>query len=340
MTTFHAPAPDAHDVRPTDLAALVAFDEEVYENHAFARERLARPGDAARPLGATIEQWLGRGRRTWVDVRGRQIEGVATARSLGSRVWVIDTLIDASGGLEHPDGGSDGSSHDTTNGDVFGALLRRARDAASEEQITHLLLRTQCDSPAHLAAMRCGFKQVRIEETWVGDLSSPGLAAGADDDQFVIRRAAEHDAFGRFQLFNRVLPLDAREALALTLDEWQRTRERRWLQRGGSEWVALADDSVVGTLELRARDHPQFEVLAETSACASALIDHARATLLRRGVGSALAVASAAAPAVGAELAARQLERQAEFAVLCLRLARPITAVARVPAGLAMPTRG
>ena len=336
MTASRAPAPDAHDVRPTDLAALVAFDEEVYENHAFARERLARPGDAARPLGATIEQWLGRGRRTWLDVRGRQIEGIATARVLGARVWVIDTLIDASGPSDRPSGGPDSSAES----DVFGALLRRARDAASEEQITHLLLRTPCDSPAHLAAMRCGFKQVRVEETWAGDLSTREPANADSAGEFVIRRAAEHDAFGRFQLFNRVLPLGAREAVALTLDEWQRTRERRWLQRGGSEWVALADDTVVGTLELRARDHPQLEVLAETRACASALIGHAGATLQRRGVGAVLAVTSSVTPAVGAEFAARQFERQGEFAVLCLRLARPIAAAARVPTGLAMPTSG
>ena len=208
------------------------------------------------------------------------------------------------------------------------------------------MLRTRCDSPAHLAALRCGFKQVRVEETWAGDLVAAQPSASASDadpdaaGDLVVRRAAEHDDFGRFQLFNRVLPLDAREAVALTLDEWRRTRERRWLQRGGSEWVALSGDAVVGTLELRARDHPQLEVLAENRASASALIEHATATLRRRGVDSVLGIASAAAPEIGAEFAARQLERQGEFAVLCLRLARPIAAAARVPAGLAVPTRG
>jgi hypothetical protein len=317
--------PDAHGVRPTDLVALAAFDEDVYENHAFARERLARPGEAPRPLGATIEQWLGRGRRTWIDVRGRQIEGIATARELGSRVWAIDTLIDASG--------------PTADGEVFAALLRKARDSAADERVTHILLRTVLDSAAQRAAMHCGFKQVRVDETWTGRLDA-GVATGLDTT-LSIRRASDHDDFARFQLFNRLLPLDAREAIALTLDEWQRTRERRWLQRGGSEWAALAGDAIAGTLQLHTGDHPQVEVLAETGACAAALIEQARATLTRRrGDASVLAVTPAATPATGAEFAARGFQRQGEFAVLCLRLARPVRSTARVPARLAVPTRG
>jgi hypothetical protein len=329
-------------VRPTDLSALVAFDEEVYENHAYARERLARPGEAPRPLSATIEQWLGRGRRTWIDVRGRQIEGIATARELGSRVWVMDTLIDASSGEGAPPGAP--RNHDES--DVFVALLRKARDAASEEQITHLLLRTHLDSSAHTAAMHCGFKQVRVEETWAGDLapsaasSRSGLGSLEGAGAFSIRRAGDEDDFGRFQLFNHILPLDAREALALTLEEWQRTRERRWLQRGGSEWVALDRDTVAGTLQMRSGDPAQLEVLTETRECAAALLDHATSALRRRGASSVLAVAPASVPAIGAELAARGLERQDEFALLCLRLAHPVPATARVRSSLAVPTRG
>jgi hypothetical protein len=189
--------------------------------------------------------------------------------------------------------------------------------------------------------MRCGFKQVRVEETWAGNLTAAPDATPTSLDtrgDVTIRRASDHDDFGRFQLFNRVLPLDAREAVALTLDEWQRTRERRWLQRGGSEWVALAGDTVAGTLQLHAGDHAQLEVLAETRECAAALIDHAAVALRRRGAASVLAVVPAAA--LGSELAARGLQQQGEFAVLCQRLARPVAAAARVRSGLAVPTRG
>ena len=315
--------PDAHGVRPADLVALVGFDEEVYENHAFARERLARPGEPPHPLGATIEQWLGRGRRTWIDVRGRQIEGIATARELGARVWLIDALVDASDGV-------------ATN-DVLAALLRKARDTAIEDRVTHLLLRTRLDSPAYLAAMHCGFKPVRVEETWLGSLAAaPGIDGGA----FTIRRASDHDDFGRFQLFNRLLPLDAREAVALSLDEWQRARERRWLQRGGSEWVALANDVIVGTLQLQPGGHAQLEVLAESQQCAAALLDHAQTILQRRSAAPVLAVAPAAVPVIGAALAAAGLQQHGEFVALCQRLARPIAATERVRSRLAVPTRG
>lgn len=317
--------PDAHGVRPADLVALVGFDDEVYENHAFARERLARPGEPLRPLEATIEQWLGRGRRTWIDVRGRQIEGIATARELGTRVWVIDALVDASDAAV------------TEARDVFTALLRKARDTALRDRVTHLLLRTRFESPAYLAAMRCGFKQVRVEEVWTGTLDT---AIAAEDGAVVIRRASDHDDFGRFQLFNRLLPLDAREAFALSLDEWQRTRERRWLQRGGSEWVALVNDAVAGTLQIHPGDHPQLEVLAETQECATVLIDHARGILQRRNAADVLAVAPATVPAIGAALALNGLGRQGEFVALCLRLARPIAATERARSRLAVPTRG
>ena len=71
-----------HAPRPTDLVALVSFDGEVYENQAVTREGLGKPPAAPHALTATIQRWLGRGRQVWIDVRGRQIHGIATARPL------------------------------------------------------------------------------------------------------------------------------------------------------------------------------------------------------------------------------------------------------------------
>jgi len=55
---------DTRAPRPTDLVALVTFDDEVRENLAVTREHLTEPPSAARPLSAAIDQWLHLGRRT------------------------------------------------------------------------------------------------------------------------------------------------------------------------------------------------------------------------------------------------------------------------------------
>ncbi len=332
------PQPDAHDVRPTDLPALVTFDEEVYENHAYTRERLARPEETPGPLAAAIEDWLGLGRRTWVDMRGRQIEGIATARTLSPGVWLIDTLIDASAG---------GSAVPTTiptiptipTATVLGALLRKAREAAAEDRVTHVLLRTGCDSPAVQAALHEGFKRVLLESTWRGRL---GITDGGGGTA-VVRQAEDRDEIGRFQLFNQVLPLDAREAFALSFEEWRDTRERRWLQRGGLTWVAQVEDRVVAALELSSsRSNPQLEVVAASGQeqAVHALLGQAAAVLAeRRGSRLVQAIATTGSTAERA-LLDRGLEPRGEYAQLCLRLAWPIRAAQRAGAGLVVPTRG
>ena len=93
----------SHAARPTDLVALVTFDDEVRENQAVTLERLGAAEHGSRPLNVALAQWLHLGRRMWVNVDGREVHGIATARDLGDRsAWVIDTLIDA-GGQEHGD---------------------------------------------------------------------------------------------------------------------------------------------------------------------------------------------------------------------------------------------
>lgn len=313
--------PDTHGVRPTDLVALVAFDDDVFENHAFTRERLARPDDVPRPLGAAIEHWLGLGRRTWIDLRGRQIDGIATARELNRETWIIDTLIDASPG-------------DTT---AMSALLRQAHDAALEERVTHVLLRTRHDSPALAAAMHLGFKRVLVESTWRGDVEA---APAAERGDLTLRRADASDEVARFQLFNRMLPLDAREAMALTLEEWQRTRERRWLQRGGAEWLAFDRDTLVGELQVAARRaDPQFAIVVDGGRVDAAAALAVRAQELLRGRPAALAMTVAGNAAETAYLASG-FTRLDEYGLLCLRLAHPVRATQRARASLAVPTRG
>lgn len=316
---------ETHSARPTDLVALVTFDDEVYENHAVTLDRLARPNDSPRPLAAAMEQWLGLGRQLWVDVRGREIVGIATARELSDRAWIIETLIDASGADGDPD-------------EVFVALLRRAADGAGRHGVTHILVRTRLHGPAREPAMHAGFKQVGVEELWQGPLE----AAPASGERYPTRVALDSDDFGRFQLFNHLLPLDAREAMAMTLEEWQATRERRWLGRGGLEFVALDEDRIVGTLGIAAGKTPQCEFLVDPQhpgAAASLAAEAARMLVSSRRTSPLLALAPAGNPS-GALLQEMGLQAVADYALLCLRIVKPLRVRRRVAAGMAVPTRG
>ncbi|MEZ4501861.1 MAG: hypothetical protein R3C39_04510 [Dehalococcoidia bacterium] len=318
---------EAHAVRPTDLVALVTFDGEVFANQAVTREHLVRPKQAPHPIGAAIEQWLGLGRQTWVEVRGRQIEGIATARELAEGVWQIDALVDASA----PSSG--------IGEEVLTTLLRKAVDAAREHRVTHVLLRTPLEGPAHVAAMHAGFGRVNVERTYRGRLETV-----ADGDAEV-RPAAEADDLGRFQLFNRTLPLEARQAVAATLEEWRRTRERRWLGRGSSEWVALHEGGVVGALALSPGEPSQLEVEIEVdgqsaASVGGALLNVAAQSLEGRDAErGALAVVGAMSPATSL-LEARGFELDAEYVLLCHRTTRQAVERRRVPAGMAVPTSG
>lgn len=324
-------ASGAHAARPLDLVALVAFGGEVVTNQAVTRERLGRPEAAPRPLGAALAQWLGLGRRTWLDLRGREIEGIATARELTPAVWAIETLIDASAGA--PDGG--GEARDSS---VLRVLLQQAVEAARAARATHLLLRTPAETAAQSDAMRLGFTPVVSERLWSAErLARAEPAAGAD---VMVREVTAADEFARFQLFNRALPLDGRQAIALTVEEWRDTRERRWLGRGAVEFVATVDDRVTGELRLSTQgETSQLDLTldAEHPESGAELLEVAAQRLGDRPL---LALIAESQTATGALLAAHGLEPRERFMLLCWRGARPITVRQRARAGMAVPTRG
>jgi len=319
---------EAHAVRPTDLVALVTFDGEVFANQAVTREHLVRPNQTPRPIGAAIEQWLGLGRRTWVEVRGRQIEGIATARELADGVWQIDTLVDAS------------TRASDIGDEVLSTLLRKAVDAAREHRVTHVLLRTTLEGAAHVAAMHAGFGRVTIERAYRGH-----VGAGSTGE-IEVRLATAEDDLARFQMFNRALPLEARQAVAATLDEWRRTRERRWLGRNSGEWVALHGAAVIGVLALNPGPPAQLEVELEAEgphahAVTGALLSAAAERLEAAGGGGTPVVGVVGATsAAGSALEARGFELDAEYALLCHRTTRQVVERRRMPAGMAVPTGG
>jgi len=302
---------DTRTPRPTDLVALVSFGEEVRENMAVTRDHLGAPNEAPRPIAAAIEQWLHLGRRTWISVSGREIRGIATARDLASKTaWEIDTLVDA------PD----------ADEEVAVDLMRQAARSARDAQVTHLLLRTPVDSVAAHVAPRAGFRRVVDEQLWVGH-----LAAGEPSDR--IRDARPQDDQARFQVFSRAYPVTAREALAMTHDEWRSVQDDRWVDRGGITLVEESEARVHAVAEASARG--QFRLTVETGA-----VDCG--TLLLAELGRRLASASDHYTLVSQGSAAEDavctagLVPAGEFSLLCLRMARPIREDARARAGIAV----
>lgn len=316
----------AHPPRPIDLVALIAFDDAVCENQAVTRERLARPDATPHALNAAIEQWLVRRRHMWIDVRGRQINGIATARTLATDdTWVIDTLVDASDS-------SDGTDRAlSTDGTVVDALLEQALQAATRSGVTRVLLRTAADAAVLPHALRSGFKPALSEQLWSGD----GLrSSGCTPEGVVVRDAADSDAFELFQLYNRAFPIDARQALALTLDEWEGIQERRWLGRNAREWVAEQDGRLSASLRLSlAGDVAQFDLLASPdagggAAGAEALLDVAADQIAGRP--RVLALVPRLAAPLERLLAARDLRPGNEYALMSRRTAKPLLAGVRI----------
>ena len=309
----------AHAPRPIDLVALVTFDDEVYENQAVTRQRLARPSAAPPALNAAIEQWLVRRRHMWIDVRGRQINGIATARPLAANdTWIIDTLIDAADGPE--------------SGAIF-ALLNQALQAATQAQVGRVLLRTAADAPALPDAIRSGFKPALNEQLWTAAALTPPAAQPTDTVD--VRERCDADAFELFQLFNHALSIQARQALALTLDEWEGLQDRRWLGRNSREWVATADGRIVASLRLSlAEDGAQFDLTSapDTTAGAEALLRIA--TNETQGRDHVLALIARSAAPFERVLRDGGLEPQSEYVLLSRRIMQPIEDAVRAKQGV------
>ena len=300
--------------RPTDLVALVTFDEDVRENLAVTRERLAQGNDAPLPIAAAIEQWLHLGRRMWVNVSGRQIRGIATARDLGARhAWEIDTLIEAD---------------DRLGPEVLGDLLRQAIVAAQEAEVTHLLLRTPDDSLAADVAPRAGFSPVQSERLWTGRLAPTSTTTHG------VREWREEDAFSQFQVYCRSIPVGARQAMAMTVDEWTATRDRRWQDRGDGALLVESQGRVVGSARY-ARGTGQFTLLVEPEAHAAT--DALVAAIARR-LGDAdrhmALVASSGATEDAALRRAGLVCEPTAYALFCKRLLHPVREETYARAGI------
>ena len=323
---------DTRAPRPTDLVALVTFDEEVRENLAITRDHLGVSNEAPRPIAAALEQWLHLGRRMWISLGGREIRGIATARELSRTAWQIDTLIDA------PEEGEE----------VIVDLLRQAGRAARDAMVTRVLLRTPVGSPAATSAPRAGFRHVVEETLWMGHLADAADAAGAPDprgETAGVREATPSDTHARFQLYSRAYPVTAREALAMTQDEWLGVEDTRWVDRGAPPSLVEEVDGQVRAC-LRASSRGQFALLAdpETPGAGGAVLQELRRRLptSSRDEGAG-AVYGLVVTDSAAEEAARRagLQPAGEYGLFCLRVSHPIREEAReeafARAGIAIP---
>lgn len=311
---------DTRAPRPTDLVALVTFGEEVRENLAITRDHLGVPNESPRPVAAALEQWLHLGRRMWISLAGREIRGIATARELSRTAWEIDTLIDA------PEGGRE----------VVADLLKQAARAARGAGVTRVLMRTPVDSTAAEVAPRAGFRHVVEERLWMGD---GAVAAGSDsagdpqDGGAGVREATPADTYARFMLYSRAYPVTAREALAMTQDEWLGIEDTRWVDRAAPPLLLVeADGRVRGAV--RSSSRGQFSLVAEAEAARAGetLLRELRRRLSASRQGDAtgdlygLVVSGSAA-----EEAARRagLQPAGEYGLFCLRVSHPIREEAR-----------
>jgi hypothetical protein len=316
----------SHAARPTDLVALVSFDDQVRQNQAVTLDGLADPDQQkTRPLSVALAQWLHLGRRMWINVDGREVRGIATARDLSARsAWVIDTLIDAAG--------------EDDSDEVLADLLGQSVEAAARAEVTHVLLRTQLDAPGREAATRAGFRPALVERLWRGR-PEHRVAAESSPHPVDVRTIDSADDLGLFQLYCRALPVEARALLGMTREEWSSVRDRKWL-RGGSELVAWRDGVISGLAGFSDQHgRVQLDVLAAADDRAS--VDALVAAVVERTNAQEIqSLVPRCSGSVEGALSDAGLRPDGEYIQLCRRMARPVLADAPIRAGLPIPTGG
>ena len=300
-----------------DLVAVAAFDGRAHANQAVTRERLGEPPEPARALLAALAHSTRR-RRVWLEVEGRRLRGIATARPLsGPGAWEIDTLADAG----------------EAAADAVRSLLSRARSDARRDGATHLLVRLRADASAFADALRAGFERARAEQLWrAASPPAPPVVAAS----ITVNEATDADEHDLFMLHNRALPVAARAAVAMTQAEWRATREPHGAGRGTASLVARAGDRVVGSARVaasRGRTHIELLTMPDAAGAASALLAAAAPRCTRGRL--VLVLASASGGAAGGELRAAGFEPAGEYVVLGHRIARPVSEAVTVGAGVA-----
>jgi len=305
--------------------ALVSYSGALQRNQAVPREQAGQADCTPGVLGVAFDQWLRRGRHAWIDVCGRRIQGLATARELAihpgatgpARAWEIDTLVI----------GARRSGVDA--GEIAATLLEQAAHGALSDGAGRILLRLHTRAPALEAATRAGFEAVTIERLWTGSVppgeaSTGGRAAGA------IRELTSADAHAEFTLYHQAAPAETRQALAMTFEEWAAVQERRWLGKHAVELGLFEADRLRAVLRAT-RDGRRCLFTLDAAPDAEEAAVRLVGVLgdLAAGAEQVQTLAPVHAGAVEHALAAARFTAGDEYVLLCRRLAQPIRLEAR-----------
>jgi hypothetical protein len=194
--------------------------------------------------------------------QGTRLSGLVSSRTRsGPRVWEVDGLYLAA--LDSPAmngngrGGSD--KPDQVKADAL-AMLEDLFQAVGERAGERIFLRLPANSTAQALARRSGF-MVACNETLVEGPSFVPRNGGDNDtiDNATVsglRSRLPSDNYGVFQLYCASVPVRVRQAMGLTLDQWQDGREvsaRGVTPTRPREWVAEEAGRIVGWVRLSGR---------------------------------------------------------------------------------------
>jgi len=214
---------------PTDIVALVSFDGHVYPNEAKPLERLGAE-ERARPLENALEQWFSfaTGKHTWVSVRGATIRGLISARPRAKRsAWEVEVLINAS-----------------EDESVALSLFSRMTSGVLRQGAERVFLRVSEDSEIRDDALAAGFFRYTTETLYRRDAAD----WRPSDADLPLRSKGKSDAFGIYQLYNRIAPANVRAIEGVVFREWQAAQEK-W---GGHCTDLLMEDAGVISAWVRA----------------------------------------------------------------------------------------
>ena len=303
-------------VRPTDLVALVSFDGRVYPNEAKTRSRVGKGDSAPHPLERALEQWFSfaTGCHTWISIKGATLQGLVSARSRTSKsVWELDCIINAA---------EDG-------GEVCLGLLDQALRDAVRSQVERVFLRLSLESAILPLARRLGFCVYQHETLLTS--AEPKPLPYDSHSLLRFRNDTRSDDRALFELYRAFTPEQAREAEAVTFDEWRSARDRSWLIGRVRQQLAERDGKVVAWYR-SAMDgnRADFDLLLRPAEPArEALFD---AALGRIGGTSAMTLVPDFASEYIQSLLHRGFQRGPEFVSLVMRTAVPVKAPQLAPA--------
>lgn len=182
---------------------------------------------------------------------GLPLGGLASARiRSGPRVWELDRLYLAGAAGPSPDPPGQLPRVQLDVGPpAWVSLLERLVQAAGERGAQRVFLRLPRDHASIPAARRAGFSPCFHETLWEHGQGS-SLPACPDLDRATPGAALPQDRFGLFQLYSAATPLQVRQALGLTLDQWQDAQDPHSRRR--REWTLSHNGRITGWLGLHA----------------------------------------------------------------------------------------